>query len=152
MTGKFLLRKFHLGKFHLENSSYGKFLLMKKTIYQAILECRWARTCETRVLNPTASEASQLRNNIATEKRRIFFLLLFFFGGILVGGILSGGILSGNKNVVSRVNNLCLQKICVRTFLHNMITMNMVYSGQAESNYFDCTLYWMGRYFVSQLF
>ena len=27
VTGKFLLRKFHLGKFHLENSSYGKFLL-----------------------------------------------------------------------------------------------------------------------------
>ena len=24
VTGKFLLRKFHLGKFHLENSSYGK--------------------------------------------------------------------------------------------------------------------------------
>ena len=32
VTGKFLLRKFHLGKFHLENSSYGKFLLMKKTM------------------------------------------------------------------------------------------------------------------------
>ena len=29
VTGKFLLRKFHLGKFHQENSSYGKFLLWK---------------------------------------------------------------------------------------------------------------------------
>ena len=29
VTGKFLLRKFHLGKFHRENSSYGKFLLWK---------------------------------------------------------------------------------------------------------------------------
>ena len=32
VLGKFLLRKFHLGKFHMENSSYGKFLLMKKTM------------------------------------------------------------------------------------------------------------------------
>ena len=32
VTGKFLLRKFHLGKFHLENSSYGKFLLWKKSM------------------------------------------------------------------------------------------------------------------------
>ena len=32
VTGKSLLRKFHLGKFHLENSSYGKFLLWKKTM------------------------------------------------------------------------------------------------------------------------
>ena len=29
VTGIFLLRKFHLGKFHQENSSYGKFLLWK---------------------------------------------------------------------------------------------------------------------------
>ena len=29
VTGKFLLRIFHLGKFHRENSSYGKFLLWK---------------------------------------------------------------------------------------------------------------------------
>ena len=28
---------------------------------------------ETRVLNPTASEASQLRNNVATEKRNKFY-------------------------------------------------------------------------------
>ena len=28
---------------------------------------------ETRVLNPTASEASQLRSNVATEKRSKFF-------------------------------------------------------------------------------
>ena len=32
VTGKFLLRKFHLGKFHLENSSYGKFLLWKNNV------------------------------------------------------------------------------------------------------------------------
>ena len=32
VTGIFLLRKFHLGKFHLDNSSYGKFLLWKKTM------------------------------------------------------------------------------------------------------------------------
>ena len=32
VTGKFLLRKFHLGKFYLENSSYGKFLLWKNNV------------------------------------------------------------------------------------------------------------------------
>ena len=33
---------------------------------------------ETRVLNPTASEASQLRNNVVTEKRSNFFFLQIF--------------------------------------------------------------------------
>ena len=32
VLGKFFLRKFHPGKFHLEISSYGKFLLWKKTM------------------------------------------------------------------------------------------------------------------------
>ena len=32
VTGKFLLRKFHLGKFHRENSSNGKFLLWKNNV------------------------------------------------------------------------------------------------------------------------
>ena len=32
VTGKFLLRKFYLGKFRRENSSYGKFLLWKNNV------------------------------------------------------------------------------------------------------------------------
>ena len=46
---------------------------------QAILECRWAQTCEARVLNATASEANQLRNNVATEKQSKYFLNFLYF-------------------------------------------------------------------------
>ena len=60
------------------NFFFPKIFLCQKTMWQAILECRWARTSEARVLNPTASEASQLRNNVATEQRsEIFFFLKF---------------------------------------------------------------------------
>ena len=43
------------------------------------------RTCETRVLNPTASEASQLRNNVAPKQRRR--ICGIFLGGIYLAPI-----------------------------------------------------------------
>ena len=58
---------------------FPQIFLCQKTMWQAILECRWARTCEARVLNLTASEASQLRNNVATEKQSKFYFFNISF-------------------------------------------------------------------------
>ena len=83
---------FYIDKYHRVCSSYfvfqkkknvfnflfPKIFLCPKKMWQANLECRWAQAREARVLNHTASEASQLRNNVATEKRSKFFYFFLF--------------------------------------------------------------------------
>ena len=58
VTGKFILRKFHLGKFDLENSSYGKFRLWKK------------KQCSRQFWNAVEREPVKLETSILPRAKR----------------------------------------------------------------------------------
>ena len=86
MTGKFHLRKFYLGKFHQENSTYGNFHVRKIPPMD---------TEET--IAKYAVDANLFRLGSTNPKKKIHPL---FFGGFLyrrliVGGFYPGGFCPG---------------------------------------------------------